>query len=514
VLAAGLGGALQPADEPARPDGVESADAASAVSAADGTETSAQDDHGEMAWRLRHLRRSILKDVTMPEELLAGDAVSPDDASYEPLARSARPSTGLSASLFAGVPLTGQFNLLTTGSFDTPKQLFTSDNFSRSIASVSLAAPVGDYADWSMRGAVTQGDISSWFVAGAYTTRVPAQHRYDLGLSYSTQRYDGGNPAALRDVTDGSRNVGAVYGFDTFTFSPALAVTYGARFSRYDYLDAAGLLSPRVEVTVSPADRFRVTALASSRAIAPGAEEFLPPIDAGLWLPPQRTFSSLVDGRALLPQRTDHLAVTAERDFGASTVALRAFRQRIADQLVTVFGFETPAAPRTELGHYVVGNSGDSDVAGWAAAFRTTLASRVNGSVEYSLTRARWRNGADSEYLLLVAPYVVRPALDRVHDLLTSVEANVPETSTRILVIARISNAASAQEGEKATYDSRFDVQVHQSLPFMDFSTARWEMLVAVRNSFHEGAVGSSVFDELLVVRPPKRIVGGLTLRF
>jgi hypothetical protein len=48
----------------------------------------------------------------------------------------------------------------------------------------------------------------------------------------------------------------------------------------------------------------------------------------------------------------------------------------------------------------------------------------------------------------------------------------------------------------------------------MDFSTARWEMLLAVRNSFHESTSDSSVYDELLVVRPPKRVVGGLTLRF
>ena len=118
------------------------------------------------------------------------------------------------------MPFTGQVNLLTTGSFDTPQELFTSDNFSRGIAYFSLAAPVGGHADWTMHGALTQGDISSWFIAGAYTTRLPARHRYDLGLSYSTQRYDGGNTAALREVTDGSRNVGAVYGFDTFTLTP------------------------------------------------------------------------------------------------------------------------------------------------------------------------------------------------------------------------------------------------------------------------------------------------------
>jgi hypothetical protein len=39
-------------------------------------------------------------------------------------------------------------------------------------------------------------------------------------------------------------------------------------------------------------------------------------------------------------------------------------------------------------------------------------------------------------------------------------------------------------------------------------------MLVAVRNFFRDAAVDQSVYDELLVVRPPKRVVGGLTLKF
>src|SRR5206468_12228621 len=52
------------------------------------------------------------------------------------------------------------------------------------------------------------------------------------------------------------------------------------------------------------------------------------------------------------------------------------------------------------------------------------------------------------------------------------------------------------------------------SLPFMDFSTAKWEMLIGVRNFFRDAAPDQSVYDELLVVRPPKRIVGGLTLKF
>jgi len=35
-----------------------------------------------------------------------------------------------------------------------------------------------------------------------------------------------------------------------------------------------------------------------------------------------------------------------------------------------------------------------------------------------------------------------------------------------------------------------------------------------VRNLFREPAAGASVYDELLVVNPPKQVVGGLVVRF
>jgi hypothetical protein len=154
-----------------------------------------------------------------------------------------------------------------------------------------------------------------------------------------------------------------------------------------------------------------------------------------------------------------------------------------------------------------------------SAGLRASLASRVHGTVEYSTIRARLTGG--EPYLMLVAPSVIRMDSDRIHDVATSVETDVPETSTRVLVLYRVSNAfARSANGsgqtpvDRPSFDSRFDVQVHQSLPFMDFSTAKWEMLVGVRNFFRETAPDQSVYDELLVVHPPKRVVGGLTLKF
>jgi len=512
VLAAGVsGGSSDPGTAAAEP-----ADAGSAT---------VDDDHGEVAWRLRHARRGILKDVVVPDEIIAGDTPPDTNVFGDPgfLGRGAAAARATVGSLFTA-PFSGQLNLLTTGSFDTPQQLFTTNNFERSVAYLALSAPAGEHADWTARAALTQGDLASWIVAGEYTTRAPARHRYDLGLSYSTQRYDGGNFAARRGVTDGSRNAGAIYGFDTFSITPAVTLSYGGRYARYDYLADRSLVSPRVALTLQPAEHFRVSTMISHREVAPGAEEFMPRMESGIWIPPQRTFSSLLYGQSMRAERTDHVEVEVERDIASSTVSMRAFRQQVNDQLVTLFGVDMPGFPAAHLGHYFVHNSGDVQASGLSASLRTAIASRVHGAIEYSITQARWEPSTDVAYMVLFAPSAVRASSERIHDVSTSVETAVPETSTRVLVLYRLSNGFAhpgniAANGAPATgdhpqLDARFDVQVRQSLPFMDFSSAKWEMLLAVRNFFRDAAADQSVFDELLVVRPPKRIIGGLTLKF
>ena len=370
---------------PMRPPSSPVADPAGTANTAGAT---GNDDHGELAWRLRHARRTILKDATVPR----GDGRRPPTrrrrdgfGGQNVFGRVTNSSARLASNFFAATPFSGQVNLLTTGSFDTPQQLFSTDNFAHNTAYLALGAPVGEHADWTVRAALTQGDLASWIVAGEYTTRAPARHRYDIGLSYSTQRYEGGNVATLRDVTDGSRNAGAIYAFDTFSISPVLTLTYGGRYARYDYLEGGSLISPRVALTYEPADHFRISTMMSSRAVAPGAEEFMPRIDAGILLPPQRTFSSIAAGRPFEAERTNHVEVEVERDIASATVSLRAFKQHVNDQIVTLFGVSTPDAPST-VGNYLLGNVGDVDASGLSAGIRAAIAGRVHGAVEYSMT--------------------------------------------------------------------------------------------------------------------------------
>ncbi len=479
-----------------------------------GRSTSGRDE-SDFAWRLRHLKRSVLRDSNGMIGLPAAD----EDFSADPfgfIARAFENSARAASALFTEVSFDGRVDLLTTGAFDSPAELLQMDR-TRSVAFFSFGAPVGAHGDWVVNAAMNQGDLNSWIVSGSYASRPGDPHRYQLGMSYSLQRYEGGNTAALAAVSETGRNVGSVFGFDEWLVSDVLAIGVGATYAHYDYLAEPSLLSPQVTATITPLPNWRVRGMATRQVSAPGAQEFLPPTRA-TWLPPQRTFSPLGDD-GFTTQSLQHYEAGVERVMNGASIGVRAFRQQVDDQMVTIFGLRQPAGPAAALGHYYVGTAGDADITGWGVGMSHALLTHVRGSVDYSQARAEWLQGPPpAQYALVTGTItgVLPGRTERIHDLMTSVEADVPQTATRVLMYYRVSNAFLRSDTDVPTrgVGGRFDVQVNQSLPFMNFLSSEWEMLVAVRNTFHDRVAGASTYDEILVVRPPKRLVGGLTVRF
>jgi len=496
--------------------GVAGADVPAVSKPADDT-----DDHSETAWRLRHLRRSVLKDAGPGETAIAEDDDSFWEDSMDSFGRAMGQSARLATSLFADLPLTGQVNLLTTTSFDQPQELFSSAGGPpRGVAFVSLNAPTWG-GDWNIRGAMTEGDLSSWVIAGSYLRRSKTAHQYEAGLGYSMQRYEGGNPVALAAVADGSRRAATLYAYDQWTVNPRLALNYGARYASYDYLEDDGLFSPRVAVTVAPIDgerSLRIRASATHREIAPGAEEFAPSTSLGVWLPPERTFSPLSTRRGFRPERMNHYEIAAEQDLdGQLVIGLRAFRQSVDDQIITLFGVTRAGGDVANVGHYYVASGGDLETRGWGVSISRMLAGRVRGSIDYTQAEAHWsRVSPDFRLLSVFAQSAIRQDMERVHDVTTSLQTQLPVTDTRVYVLYKLSSAFAAADNttERGGFGARFDVQVNQALPFLNFTSAEWEALFTVRNLFREDLLEASIYDELLVVKPPKRVVGGLTVRF
>jgi hypothetical protein len=470
------------------------------------------DDRGETVWRIRHLPRSILKDTTdrastAPPRSGGPAGSKPPSGSGVGLTR----ALGAPARILNDLPLTGQVNLMTSGSFDGVPGLSSSDSAVRGTAFFAIAGPAWSYGDWTAR-VMTQGTPGSWFISGGFRNRAPSRNLYSVGLAYSSQRLASTTPAAhglLGQTEPGDRTAGLLYGTGRFTVAPRLVVDYGARLAWYDYMRGSGLISPSVVVTVVPIRRFRIRVGASQRQLAPGAEEFLEPFAAGFWVPPERTF---VAYSPMVPERTTQFDAAIEHDLTPGlSLALRSFYQNTTNQQMVLFGDAMVSQP----GHYGVADAGDVMTHGWSLGVTHHLFSRLRGSMSYELTEARWWRTVPGQDLLVLG-FGPRPSREHLHGLATSLETDLPLTDTHVYVAYRLNTGFTRREGETAGtgFDSRFDVQFSQRLPFLDFTSAQWQVLLVVKNVFRDAARDSSAYDELLVVKPPTRILGGFVVRF
>ncbi len=481
----------------------------------------------EKMWRLRRARRSVLKDRLLGASLVqtdggrapgAGEAGNVSERWTAGRGALEPPLAGL-----PGLPISGEVQFLTRATLAGPSFFWPSDAWPGQVAYVSVA-PSGP-ADWALRGTVdmTTGETSSWAIAGWYAAAPQPDHDVQVAISYSRQahaaaadlRLDGARPV---DAGIPSREVGRIDAVDTWTVSPALEVGYGAELAHYGYLDDARLLSPRASVTLSPIERTRVRAALSRNMTAPGGEQFLPPLD-GVWLPPERTYTSLSDSHDLRAEQVRHVEAGIEHDLGErSVIGVRRFSQTVDGQLMAMFapGVHAPLGTLPASGgHYYLTAAGGVDVDGWGMSLTHEIEERLRGAVDYRVVRAEWMPpGAGS--MTEPAAEWFRSGRENFHDVTATLEAEIPETSTRVAARCRFSTAFSrlVHEGAASGLDTRFDVQVTQALPFAPFEGSSWELLVALRSLFHEQAPGASVYDELLVVDPPRQLVGGLVVHF
>lgn len=469
-------------------------------------------DESAMAWRLRRLTRSVLKDEQPGTDLVPADDRWMADESPGFFERAVDASARFATSVFSDWPLNGQVNLLTATAYDDAGEMVDFGPAS-GVAFFALGAPVGQHGDWSARAAMNSGDISSWMMAGDFASRPGARNQLAFGMTYSLQAYRPTSITGLQAVPEGHRKVATLSAAHEFAPAARWRVGYGTRYEHYDYLNGYGLLSPSARLTFTPAAGWAVHTKASLQQVAPGAEEFVPPADAQ-WVPPQRTFAPL--GRnGLDVERVRHYEVGLTRSFREVAVSVKTFRQDVDNQLVTVFGAADPARFIAAGGHYGIASAGDATMHGWTVGVVHAMSAHVRGRVDYSMVAAQWTpsTGADRRALFAGAPQAIRQPNERVHDLSASLDAEVPQTDTRLVVLYRVNTGFAGSPNGLQTGNGRFDIQVRQAIPFIG-GLGDWEMLLGVRSLFRPTLEDRSIYDELLVVRAPKRLIGGLQVRF
>jgi hypothetical protein len=140
----------------------------------------------------------------------------------------------------------------------------------------------------------------------------------------------------------------------------------------------------------------------------------------------------------------------------------------------------------------------------------------VRAAIDYTQFDSRWQGWSpDAAALAQQAKSVLRKD-ERIHDLTASIESIIAPSSTRVFIMYKLNTgfAAANDTTPSVLHNVRFNVQVNQSLPFLQVMNANWEMVAAVTNLFRDDMIDSSVYDELFVIEPPKRVLGGITMRF
>jgi len=479
------------------------------VDAAKITDTHA---HTELAWQLRHLPRSVLRDGASVTEWTAAEAGPPAPPAGSLLWRAMDTSKRM-ASRIATTDFSGQLNFVTTASASPSS--FAVSTLPRSVAYVVFGAPVGTVGDWRVRGAIGSGTDASWNVLGEYEAHRSEAHALRFGMSYSAHspKVSGPGVPASRATLE-ARSVAGVFSQDRWRLLEHVEVDYAARANRYDFLLSPYLLSASggVRARVLPATFMTVRAVRSM--LAPGAEEFLPPPSDGPWLPPERTFAPLFARDPMRAETVRHVEVGIAREFGREgrkrSLRARAFQQLTSDQIATLFSTQGAASP----GHYRVARAGEVSVSGWAVGLSGSLTPALSGTIEYSRIAANWDATNRTRGLRRFAPSAVRDHDEGLDDLTAMLEASLNGARTRVLVVYRTNTAFARGGGDTGGAGSRFDVQLHQALDSRPQSATRLELYFSIRNLFRDPVAGASAYDELLTVSPPLRFMGGIQIRF
>ncbi|MFQ5790944.1 MAG: carboxypeptidase regulatory-like domain-containing protein [Acidobacteriota bacterium] len=452
----------------------------------------------ELKWILRHGKRNILHRKGYSAR---------EDFADEP--------TVASASLAPQVDVSGELGVLASA-FEQGLDQFpgAGSGLDARLAYARLNIPTGPKTHWRVSAQLMESALSSWAARAEFITQAFPGQRLSAGVSYGNHLYgdlEAFRPpeAAFTYRRDSGRYTewfGNVFGAHRFALGPA-EIDAGMVYHHYSYLDRSDYAAPRLEVSWAPGSEKKTVlrGLVDYKVLAPGGE------DMDLLA---RMVSADFLGRAaeseggLRAERTVRYQIAVEHRVGGSrSVELRMFQEEVADQMVKTY---LPHEPRVQIGpgRYLVSNQGDFRARGVGLAISQSFGP-LAGSVGYTYGQgsALLSQGDDFD-----------GGSEDIHDLTTTVETAIDRTNTRLLAVYRLVRHPSLLPGEGAakgtSLDSRFNFQVYQVLPFMGWDRTKWELMVAVRNLFYEDMENATFLNELAVIDSPRRVLGGVSVRF
>lgn len=447
-----------------------------------GAEPSGTEPEREWRWLLRHKRRSALESSDQRADLEA----TPE---------------ALTAPALALSNLTGHVEFLAHASPDgLAGQLPLEDDLS-GLGLVRLEGRLADSGRWSVGGVMAESQTRGWRLAGEFLLEPVTGHHLEAGSGYGrlALRPTSGSTASDPELWQGQ--FGALFVRDTVSIGERGEVSAGARWNYYGFLADTNHADPSASLAWRTGRHTHLRVEASSRTLAPGGDMLTL---STLAAAPALAYASF--DPSLRPERVTRYEFALSTRAGGAQVTATAFREDVQDQLVNVFA--TAASAR---GLRIVNGRGVV-VAGASVALEGQLARAVAGRISYVGGVAQ-RGAEQLAFEELPGEFAPLLSDSRFHDVVAQVETWIDRSNTRLLVYYRISTLDPEGPATVQT-QTRFNIQLTQGLPFIgSWTRADWDLLLGLKNLYYEEAEGATL-DEWAVLRPPKRVVGGISVKF
>jgi len=445
------------------------------------SEREAAEKRRELTWLVRHKSRSVLEQrgvqtLVDAEEAAALAGLAPWIGDF-----------GGSLELVASASST------TTG--DTPG----AELLPGGTGALKLEGRIADSARFTLGGVLAESEDTAWRMAGEFVVDSDEGHEMRVGAGYGTRYVRSLGGVGEADVSLENSAVGALFIEDRIALSDQMSATAGLRQTYVGFVQDRNHIDPSLGLELKPLRSTRFFATAEQRTLVPGGDLLTL---STLATAPAIVYAALPSD--LRAERMVRFELGADRSFGGTLLGVRLFEEESADRLVNAF-FEHDSLRKLRIF-----NAGAAGVHGASVDMTREFGRSLRGSLAYSFGRIQ----RDTPLAFASARFPSGFSGDgEFHDIVGRVEARMDPTDTRLVAYYRL-NVMRARGEESRLRNSRFDVQVSQGLPFISALTrADWELLVAVRNLFYEAA-DAGILDELAVVDPPTRVIGGISVRF
>jgi outer membrane receptor for ferrienterochelin and colicin len=290
---------------------------------------------------------------------------------------------------------------------------------------------------------------------------------------------------------------------DRWEIVDGVTATVGGRFSYIGFLGDTNHFDPSATLEVQGDDDTTFRGAVHARTVAPGGDILTLNTLASA---PAMNFAVLNDG--LRAERFTRYELGFDQQVGGTVVGAFTYYEGVRDQLANVF---EGAQDERSLRIFNGGNAATGAVG--VTVGRCFFGDSVRGSMSYTYGRS-WREPTPSDVQGELAALGLSDG--NFHDLAARVETTIEGTDTRVVAYYRLNRRMpdAVEPSPAELTHRRFDVQLSQGLPFLgSFTRADWNFLLAVRNLFYETSEGA-LMDEMAVINPPKRVLGGISVRF